>query len=61
MLWFIPPLIWGAIGAIVGGAIGAAIGATLDVFLDWIEEKYPDAWVLTNRKKEKIKVRSRNI
>ena len=56
MLWFIPPLIWGAIGAIVGGAIGAAIGATLDVFLDWIEEKYPDAWFLQIGKKKKSKL-----
>lgn len=56
MLWFIPPLIWGAVGAIVGGAIGAAIGATLDKFIDWIEKKYPDAWFLQIGKKKKTKL-----
>lgn len=49
MLWFIPPLIWGAVGALIGGAIGYA----LDSLFDWLEKKYPDATLIQIFKKQK--------
>lgn len=49
MVWFIPPLIWGAVGALIGGTIGYA----LDSLFDWIKKKYKNATRIQIFKKKK--------